>query len=24
MIKNGNNFFYITYTEHMMINIIIQ
>jgi len=24
MIKNGNNFYYITYTERMMINIMIQ
>jgi len=24
MIKNDNNFFYITYTERMMINIMIQ
>jgi len=24
IIKNGNNFYYITYTERMMINIMIQ
>jgi len=24
MIKNCNNFYYITYTERMMINIMIQ
>jgi len=24
MIKNSNNYYYITYTERMMINIMIQ